>query len=216
LPFLPLPTFSFGASLALLLTGIILLLCLSPLALRGNSWLRIGSQPLAIVVGVINTALHIASSVYFHRWMPGVYSSPFSAGSGDFFAASFACPPGTSAPVDPIRPQVHFHELEVDIPVGRHCAVPAGVHRIAECMQNRLSRLGHPVRAEVVFAGKPVHRSSRHRGQEIRPSGRTTYPCYRSAEAAAAVRSARPAYGRRPAVDRHAGRTWRTIRALLW
>jgi hypothetical protein len=140
----------------------------------------------------------------------------FSAGSGDFFAASFACPPGTSAPVDPIRPQVHFHELEVDIPVGRHCAVPAGVHRIAECMQNRLSRGGHPVRAEVVFAGKPVHRSSRHRGQEIRPSGRTTYACYRSAEAAAAVRSARPAYGRRPAVDRHAGRTWRTIRALLW
>jgi hypothetical protein len=84
LPFLPLPTFSFGAWLALLLTGIILLLCLSPLALRGNSWLRIGSQPLAIVVGVINTALHIASSVYFHRWMPGVYSSPFLLGAAIF------------------------------------------------------------------------------------------------------------------------------------
>jgi hypothetical protein len=84
LPFLPLPTFSFGAWLALLLTGIILLLCLSPLAFRGNSWLRIGSQPLAIVVGVINTALHIASSVYFHRWMPGVYSSPFLLGAAIF------------------------------------------------------------------------------------------------------------------------------------
>jgi hypothetical protein len=24
----------------------------------------------------MNAALHISSSIYFHRWMPGVYSSP--------------------------------------------------------------------------------------------------------------------------------------------
>jgi len=76
LPFLPLPTFSFSGWLALLITAILLLLCLSPLAFRGHSWLRIVSRPLAILVGVLNATLHIASSVYFHRWMPGVYSSP--------------------------------------------------------------------------------------------------------------------------------------------
>jgi uncharacterized protein with HXXEE motif len=76
LPLLPLPTFSFGAWLALLAMGILLLLCLSPLAFRGNLWLRIASRPLAILVGVLNATLHICSSLYFHCWMPGVYSSP--------------------------------------------------------------------------------------------------------------------------------------------
>lgn len=76
LPFLPLPTFTFGVWLALLIAGILLLLCLSPFAFRGNRWLRMSSLPLGIVVGVLNAALHIGSSIYLHRWMPGVYSSP--------------------------------------------------------------------------------------------------------------------------------------------
>jgi hypothetical protein len=76
LPFLPLPTFSFRIWLALLIAGIFSLLCLSPLAFRGNPWLRTVSRPLGIVVGLLNATLHIGSSVYFHRWMPGVYSSP--------------------------------------------------------------------------------------------------------------------------------------------
>ena len=76
LPFLPLPTFSFRVWLTLLIAGILLALCLSPLAFRGDSWLRIVSRPLGILVGVLNAALHIGSSIYFHRWMPGVYSSP--------------------------------------------------------------------------------------------------------------------------------------------
>jgi uncharacterized protein with HXXEE motif len=75
-PFLPLPTFTFAVWLTLLIVGILLLLCLSPLAFRGSGWLRIVSLPLAIVIGVLNAALHISSSVYFHRWMPGVFSSP--------------------------------------------------------------------------------------------------------------------------------------------
>jgi len=75
-PFLPLPTFSFRIWLALLIAGIFLMLCLSPLAFRGDSWLRTVSRPLGILVGVLNATLHIGSSVYFHRWMPGVYSSP--------------------------------------------------------------------------------------------------------------------------------------------
>lgn len=76
LPLLPVPTFSFRAWLTLLIAGIFLLLCLSPFAFRGKSWLRSASRPLGIVVGLLNATLHIGSSIYFHRWMPGVYSSP--------------------------------------------------------------------------------------------------------------------------------------------
>jgi hypothetical protein len=75
-PFLPLPTFTFGVWLTLLTAGITLLLCLSPLAFRGSRWLRIAAWPLGLVVGIANGLLHISSSIYFHRRMPGVYSSP--------------------------------------------------------------------------------------------------------------------------------------------
>jgi hypothetical protein len=77
LSFVPLPTFSFRIWLALLIAGIFLLLCLSPFAFHRDSWLRTVSRPLAILVGVLNATVHIGSSIYFHRWMPGVYSSPF-------------------------------------------------------------------------------------------------------------------------------------------
>jgi hypothetical protein len=75
-PFLPLPTFTFGVWLTLLIAGVVLLLCLAPLAFRGKRWLQLAARPLAIVVGVGNAALHIGSSIYFQRWMPGVFSSP--------------------------------------------------------------------------------------------------------------------------------------------
>lgn len=55
-PFLPLPTFTFAVWLTLLIVGILLLLCLSPLAFRGSGWLRIVSLPLGIVVGVLNVS----------------------------------------------------------------------------------------------------------------------------------------------------------------
>jgi uncharacterized membrane protein required for colicin V production len=88
LPFLTLPTFSFRVWLALLIAGIFLLLCLSPLAFRGNSWLRIVCRPLGILVGLLNAALHVGSSIYFHRWMPGVYSSPFLVLAAIYLLAS--------------------------------------------------------------------------------------------------------------------------------
>lgn len=75
--FLTLPTFSFRIWLALLIAGIFILLCLSPFAFRRDSWLRTVSRPVTILVGVLNATLHIGSSIYFHRWMPGVYSLPF-------------------------------------------------------------------------------------------------------------------------------------------
>lgn len=75
-PFLPVPTFRFGVWLGLLGAGVALLLALSPLAFRGAGWLRIASWPLAILAGVVNACLHLGSSLYFRRRMPGVYSSP--------------------------------------------------------------------------------------------------------------------------------------------
>jgi hypothetical protein len=33
---------------------------------------------------VFNALLHIGSSLYFHRWMPGVYSSPLLLAAAGF------------------------------------------------------------------------------------------------------------------------------------
>jgi hypothetical protein len=76
-PFLPIPTFSFAGWLALLLSGCVLLLCLSPFAFHDNSWLHLIARPIAVVVGILNAALHLVSSIWYHRRMPGFYSSPF-------------------------------------------------------------------------------------------------------------------------------------------
>jgi len=88
LPFLPLPTFTFGVWLSLLIAGITLLLCLSPLAFRGSRWLRTAAWPLGLLIGIANASLHIGSSIYFHRWMPGVYSSPVLLSAAAFLHAA--------------------------------------------------------------------------------------------------------------------------------
>lgn len=75
LPFLPLPTFSFGVWLMGLCVGIALLFCLSLLAFRGNRVL----VWIAFVLSILmfgNGLLHIGGSFYLDRLMPGVYSSP--------------------------------------------------------------------------------------------------------------------------------------------
>ena len=106
-PLLPLPTFSFRIWLSLLIAGILLLLCLSPLAFRGDSRLRIASRPAGLFIGVLNASLHISSSVYFHRWMPGVYSSPLLLLAGLYLLAnsgkSMSSNPGNA------RAFLHFH-----------------------------------------------------------------------------------------------------------
>jgi hypothetical protein len=75
LPFLLLPTFSFGVWLTGLCVGILLLFCLSPLAFRGSRFLIWVAFPLSIIM-LGNGLLHIAGSFYLGRLMPGVYSSP--------------------------------------------------------------------------------------------------------------------------------------------
>jgi hypothetical protein len=45
--------------------------------LMKNSWLHLIARPIAVVVGILNAALHLVSSIWYHRRMPGFYSSPF-------------------------------------------------------------------------------------------------------------------------------------------
>jgi hypothetical protein len=76
----PMPIFEFETWLAGLITGIVLLLALSPFAYRGARWM----MPLAYVFATImllNGLGHIAGSFYLGRLMPGVYSSPLLLGA---------------------------------------------------------------------------------------------------------------------------------------
>ena len=75
LPWLPLPTFTFGVWLAVLIAAIVLLLLLSPFAFRGARWIALLSYPVGVLM-LLNVLNHIAWSIYFGKWMPGVYSSP--------------------------------------------------------------------------------------------------------------------------------------------
>jgi hypothetical protein len=76
LPFLPLPTFTFRVWLATLASGIAVFLCFAPFALRGGRRTRAAGVVIGLVPGILNASLHIGSSIYYHRLMPGVYSSP--------------------------------------------------------------------------------------------------------------------------------------------
>jgi len=73
-PFLPLPTFTFGVWLAGLIIGVIILLCLSPLVFRGNRWMFPVSYLLGMIM-IVNAIAHMAGSVIWRWPMPGVYSS---------------------------------------------------------------------------------------------------------------------------------------------
>jgi hypothetical protein len=76
LPFLPLPTFTFGVWLTGLIIGILLLFCLSPFVFRGSRFTIWLAYPLSVIM-FLNGMGHIGGSLYRRRLMPGVYSSPF-------------------------------------------------------------------------------------------------------------------------------------------
>jgi hypothetical protein len=75
-PLLALPVFSFRVWLAALMLAVVLLLAVAPFAFRGSRTLRLVAIPVALLAGLGNGALHLAASLYFRRWMPGVYSAP--------------------------------------------------------------------------------------------------------------------------------------------
>lgn len=87
-PFLPLPAFTFESWLASLAIAIAVFLCLSPFAFRGMRWARVAAIPIALLAGIANAMGHTLSSIYYHRWMPGVYSSPLLVLAAGFLIAT--------------------------------------------------------------------------------------------------------------------------------
>ncbi len=87
LPFLPIPTFTFGVWLALLVFAVGALAGISVFAFRGARWM----VPWAFVFGAImllNGLGHLGSSIYFERLMPGAYSSPLLLAGAIFLLTS--------------------------------------------------------------------------------------------------------------------------------
>jgi hypothetical protein len=70
------PVFSFRMWLGGLIAGIVILFLLSPFAFHGAHWIRLVALFLAILIGIGNALLHIASSLRYRRQMAGVLSSP--------------------------------------------------------------------------------------------------------------------------------------------
>jgi hypothetical protein len=98
-PFLPLPAFTFESWLTCLAIGIAIFFCLSPFAFRGMQWARYAAITISILVGILNASGHMLISVYYHRWMPGVYSSPLLLLAAIFLIVSARSPhvPGAAA-----------------------------------------------------------------------------------------------------------------------
>jgi hypothetical protein len=76
------PVFTFRQWVGSLLCGLTVWLALAPLAFRGLTWQRRLAIPVAVLVGIGNALGHILSSIYLHRFMPGVYSAPLILLSG--------------------------------------------------------------------------------------------------------------------------------------
>jgi hypothetical protein len=74
-PWLPIPTFTFGVWITGLTIAVLALAALTPLVRRGHRWLL----PLAYLYAIVHTAnaiAHISVSVAGRWFAPGVYSSP--------------------------------------------------------------------------------------------------------------------------------------------
>lgn len=96
-PFLPLPAFTFESWLTSLAIAIVIFLCLSPFAFRGMRWAHVAAIPIALLVGIANASGHMLSSIYYHRWMPGVYSSPLLVLAAIFLIATARSRPTETA-----------------------------------------------------------------------------------------------------------------------
>jgi hypothetical protein len=88
-PFLRLPLFTFRVWLAGLCLGIFVAFALSFLAFRGNHLAIVIAYPVAILM-LANGLGHMLASLYRHRMMPGVYSSPLLIAASAYL---FNCAP---------------------------------------------------------------------------------------------------------------------------
>ena len=83
LPFLPIPTFTFGIWLTGLIIAVIILFLLSPKAFRKGRIVRLFSYLYGIIM-LVNGLLHIAGSFYMGGMMPGVYTAPLLLSSSTY------------------------------------------------------------------------------------------------------------------------------------
>ena len=88
LPFLPIPIFTFQSWVGSLLCGLTVWLLLGVFAFQGKRWARVLAIPVALLAGLANGTAHIVSSIYFGRFMPGVYSAPLLLVSGTLLLRS--------------------------------------------------------------------------------------------------------------------------------
>jgi hypothetical protein len=79
---IPIPVFSLRGFIVALSGAVVLLVALSPFAFAGAHWLRVLAIPVAILAGIGNGFLHLGSSAFYRRWMPGVLTSPLLLASG--------------------------------------------------------------------------------------------------------------------------------------
>jgi len=75
-PWVPLPAFTFPVWLGGLVLGVLLMLALTPVVSRGARWIRVVSLILGVLMSG-NALGHMGASLYWSRFAPGVYSSPF-------------------------------------------------------------------------------------------------------------------------------------------
>lgn len=75
IPWLPLPTFSFGIWLTGLVLAVMVLFVFTPVAVHGRRWIIVAALVYAFLM-LGNGTLHLAYSVYSRAPMPGVWSAP--------------------------------------------------------------------------------------------------------------------------------------------
>jgi hypothetical protein len=81
-PWFPAPVFTFEVWVGRLALGLTLWLALAPLAFRGLKWMRWVAGAGAILGGIANGLGHVGTSIYYGRFMPGVFSAPLILLSG--------------------------------------------------------------------------------------------------------------------------------------
>lgn len=74
---LPLPTFTFGIWLTLLLLAVLGLTLLGPAVGRGAAGTRLASWAFAVIM-LLNGLGHLGGSIYFRQWLPGTTTAPLS------------------------------------------------------------------------------------------------------------------------------------------
>jgi hypothetical protein len=75
-PFLRVPVLSLPDFIGIMVLFLTVLLAITPLAFRGLKWMRGLAIPISAIGGILNGTMHILSSLYLWRMMPGVYSAP--------------------------------------------------------------------------------------------------------------------------------------------